>query len=45
MGAVGQGQARPLLPHHGEGKEAAGGGAVEVGRVRPRDGTAAEARR
>src|SRR5262249_36831108 len=45
LGAVRQGQARPLLPHHPEGTEAADRRAVEMGGVRPCHGAAAEAAR
>ena len=45
VGAVRQGQARPLLPNHRQGAQAAGQRTVEMGRVRARHGTAAEASR
>ena len=43
LGVVRERQARALLPDHSQGAQAAGQRAVEMGRVRARDGTLAEA--
>ena len=45
LGEIRQGQARAVLPHHGQGPEAAGQRTIEVGRVRARHGLPAEADR
>ena len=42
-GAVRQGQARPLLPHHCQGAGTVGGGALEMGRLCSRHGAATQA--
>ena len=45
LGAVREGQARPVLPNHSVGAKAAGQRTVEVGRIRARHGFASEAGR
>ena len=42
VGAVGEGQARPILPAHSSGTKAAGQRTIEVGCIRSRDGPAAQ---